>query len=601
MRQSRLPTEQVTTLCELFRLRAAAMPSAPAYRDFSSELGWRSYDWQTIATDVGSWQAALQAVGLVPGDRVAIMLHNSVDWVRFDQAALGLGLVVVPLYMQDRPENSAYVLNDCGAQLLLLEALDQWQQIEATGHLNTKLLRVVVQRGVDHATGPQPESAETLGLTEWLGQHSENLGAGVQTRVTDPDSLATIVYTSGTTGRPKGVMLSHRNIISNLIAADQLNPLFADDLLLSFLPLSHTLERTVGYYLPMFAGSEVAFSRGVAELTEDLQQIRPTVLVSVPRVFERANNAVRARLATKPKWLQRLFDYTLDLGWQKFEHQQQPSDKPPTTWLLPLLLRLFGRPVLNAMGGRLRFAVCGGAPLSLNVARTFTALGLPLLQGYGLTETSPIISGNSLPANRPQSVGRIIDGVEVKIGDLDEILCRGPNVMQGYWNNSEATDAVIDSAGWLHTGDCGRVEEGFLYITGRLKEIIVLANGEKIPPAEMEHAIEHDPLIEQCMVIGEGEPYLAALVVVSSAELARINQQQQPSLAAADGSLQQELVARIAVAIAAFPGYANRHRVACSMEQWDTDNGLLTPTLKLKRGVIEAHFSDQIPALYAGH
>jgi len=590
-----LAADQVTTLGELFSLRVTSTPNAPAYRDFTPTHGWCSYSWAEIAADVAQWQAALQAEGLSAGDRVAIMLRNCVDWVRFDQAALGLGLVVVPLYMQDRPENSAYVLNDSGARLLLLESDQQWRQIVATGHLtegDEGIQRVLVQTD-DTAT----ESATVVSLSAWLNHAPSSF----LSRVKDPDTLATLVYTSGTTGHPKGVMLSHRNIVSNLVGVDQLVQLYTDDLLLSFLPLSHMLERTAGYFLPIFTGSEVAFARGIAELSEDLQQVRPTVLISVPRIFERAENAVRAKLATKPALLRHLFDYTVDLGWRNFEHQQQRATKSLNSWLLPLLLRLFARPVLDALGGRLRFAVCGGAPLATSVAKTFTALGLPLLQGYGLTETSPIISGNPATANRPRSVGKIITGVEVKIGPQDEILCRGPNVMLGYWNNPDATAAVIDEQGWLHTGDCGRLEDDHLYITGRLKEIIVLANGEKVPPAEMEQAIDRDPLIEQCMVIGEGRPYLTALVVLAEAELERLKKQRGELAGEANDSLQQELLARIGAAIKEFPGYAKIYRVASSREPWTADNGLLTPTLKIKRAAIENHFADKIVDLYAGH
>ncbi|MDF1819263.1 MAG: AMP-dependent synthetase/ligase [Immundisolibacteraceae bacterium] len=583
-----LPVDETATLSDLLRLRVEATPQAPAYREFCPGAGWQSFSWEQIAAEVAQWQAAFVADGLKAGDRVAIMLRNCIDWVRFDQAAQALGLVVVPLYMQDRPENSAYVLNDSGAQLLLLETEQQWQQIVATNQLDGGIRRVLVQE-----EGAAPSTPLTR-LSTWLKQAPSD----PKTTNPDPASLATIIYTSGTTGRPKGVMLSHSNIITNLVSVGQLVQLTPDDRLLSFLPLSHALERTAGYYMAIYRGSETAFARSVADLSEDLLSIRPTVLISVPRIFERAKNAVDAKLDTRPALLKRLFKFTIELGWKNYLHQQKRGSRPFLSWLLPLLFRLFGRPVLNAFGGRLRFAVCGGAPLSADVAKTFTGLGLPLLQGYGLSETSPVISGNPLEANRPESVGKIITGVDVKIGDLDEILCRGPNVMMGYWNNSEASAEAIDEEGWFHTGDCGRIEDGYLFITGRIKDIIVLANGEKIPPAEMEQAIERDPLIDQCMVIGEGKPYLAALVVISPDELDR---QRKQSLSEEDAALEKELVDRIAAAIAEFPGYAKIHRVAVSTVPWDVDNGLLTPTLKVKRAAVEAQFADKIIDLYAGH
>lgn len=584
--------DETATLSDLLRLRAESTPQAPAYREFHAGSGWQSFSWEQIAADVAQWQAAFVAEGLKAGDRVAIMLRNCVDWVRFDQAAQALGLVVVPLYMQDRPENSAYVLNDSGAQLLLLENEQQWQLIAATNHLEGDIRRVLVQS----EEGAAP-SAPLTRLSTWL----EQTPSDPITTNNDPSSLATIIYTSGTTGRPKGVMLSHSNIVTNLVSVGQLVELTPADRLLSFLPLSHALERTAGYYMAIYRGSETAFARSVADLSEDLLSIRPTVLISVPRIFERAKNAVDAKLETKPALLKRLFKFTIDLGWKNYLHQQKRGPRPLMSWLLPLLSRLFGRPVLAAFGGQLRFAVCGGAPLSADVAKTFTGLGLPLLQGYGLSETSPVISGNPLEANRPESVGKIITGVEIKIGDHDEILCRGPNVMLGYWNNPDATAAVMDEEGWFHTGDCGRTEDGYLFITGRIKDIIVLANGEKIPPAEMEQAIERDPLIDQCMVIGEARPYLAALVVISPVELDHLNRETKQSLSEDDPALEQELVDRIATAIAEFPGYAKIHRVAVSTTPWDVDNGLLTPTLKVKRAAVEAQFADKIIDLYAGH
>ena len=590
-----LPADQATTLCELFRHRVAATPDRPAYREHDPDQGWLQHSWAEIGADVALWQAALLAENLVAGDRVAVMLPNCLDWVRFDQAALGLGLVVVPLYIQDRADNVAYVLNDSGAKLLLVESRATWSDIFATGKLQKNQLRVVVQESFTQL--PEVDQQTVVPVTLWL----DLAPVLPQSRVTDASTLATIVYTSGTTGPPKGVMLSHHNIVSNLVAADQMVQFYTNDLLLSFLPLSHILERTVGYYLPIYTGCQVAYARSVADLMEDLQQIRPTLLISVPRIFERAENAVRTKLAAKPKPLRWLFEVTLNLGWQQFEADQKRADNPGRGWLLELLHKIFAKPVLAAFGGRLRAAVCGGAPLPPSVSRTFSALGLPLLQGYGLTETSPIIAGNRLESNLPHSVGELLPGVEVKIADQQEILYRGPSLMMGYWNNPAATAAAIDADGWFHTGDCGQLEAGRLFITGRLKEIIVLANGEKMPPSDVQHAIEQDPLIDQCMVIGEGKPFLAALVVICQSELDRINHLRLQPMQIDSEEFQQELITRIDAAITEFPGYARIHRVAASLEPWEIDNGLLTPTLKLKRPQVEAHFSKQITALYAGH
>ena len=586
------------TLADLLLRRIECDPDGAAYRQYSSQSGWSCFNWRDVGAQVSRWRQALLASGLQPGDRVAVMLHNCLDWVLFDQAALGLGLVVVPIYMGDRPENIAYVINDSASRLLLLDSLQEWQAVEATGHLQVESLTVVVRNDVETADRPH----KVVALRQWLEQGGVNVHPAVGTDAWPaviPEQLATIVYTSGTTGRPKGVMLTHANILSNLVAAVELVQLRTSDTLLSFLPLSHMLERTAGYYMPIFTGAEVAFARSIDLLTEDFQQIQPTVVISVPRIFERVEQAVQSRIAGRARLVGRLFELTVKVGWQQFEYQQQRGQKPALAFLLPLLLRLFAKPVLAALGGRLRFAVCGGAPLPPQVSRTFIALGLPLLQGYGLTETSPAISLAVLNDNRPDSVGSLLPGVEVKIAADDEIICRGANVMAGYWRNQEATDAVLDSEGWFHTGDCGRLDGKHLYITGRLKEIIVLANGEKVPPADMEHAICRDPLIEQCMVLGEGRPFLGAIVVTSREELARLTSSAEKEFSAEE--LREQLLSRIALAIDEFPGYAKIYRITVTDDPWTVDNGLLTPTLKLKRPAVESRFEAEIEQLYAGH
>ena len=597
-----IPVEIAGTLDGLFRERVRRSPDAVAYRDFDlfSEK-WRNHTWAQMGSSVARWQTALARDGLVAGDRVAVMLKNCPEWVMLDQAALGLGLVVVPLYPADRAENAAYILRDAGVKLLLLEDRAQWQTFSGVRDQIEGLVRVVTVRlladGIDAANDGRLRS-----LGEWLPDE-----AGEMQHISrNPHDLATIMYTSGTTGRPKGVMLSHHNLLTNAHSCLQVVPVYRDDLLLSFLPLSHTFERTVGYYLSMMCGTTVAYARSIQQLRDDLLIIHPTVLISVPRIYERVLASLRARLADGPAVGRWLFDLAVEVGYSRFEHRQGRGPWRISHLLWPLLNKLVASKVMRRLGGRLRLAMSGGAALSPEVARVFIGLGLPLLQGYGMTESSPVVCVNSLDNNLPASVGPAIPGVEVKLGEHNALLVRGPNVMLGYWNNPEATKAVLSPDGWLNSGDTVRIDErGRVTITGRLKEIIVMSNGEKIPPADMEAAILRDPLFEQAMLIGEGRPFLSALVVLNPGKWGSVSVQYKldPDLRRSVLSRQAEeiVLERIAHQIRDFPGYATVRRAALVVEPWTVENDMLTPTLKLRRAKVLERYKLEIDGLYAGH
>lgn len=585
--------EAAGSLPGLLQARCRRTPEAVAYRHYR-EGAWHDLTWQALAAEVARFQAALAGEGLAPGDRVALMLANGWRWVAFEQAALGLGLVVVPLYVNDRPDNVAFILEETRSRLLLLGDEAQWQALAPAVAGLAGLQRVVLCEGV--------AAAPCQSLADWLpaGDHP------LQQRVADGDALATIVYTSGTVGRPKGVMLSHRNILWNAHACHRCNAVYRDDLFLSFLPLSHMLERTVGYYLPMMAGATVAYNRAVSLLAEDLQRLRPTVLISVPRIYERVHDRIIGQLAAGSPLARRLFQAAVAVGWRRFQHRQGRAGWSPLLLAWPLLDRLVAGRVRARLGGRLRIAVCGGAPLSGPVARLFIGLEVPLLQGYGMTEASPVVSANRLDDNVPASVGRPLPEVECRIGDNEELLVRSPGVMLGYWQRPEATGEAIDGEGWLHTGDKARLDgAGHLYITGRLKEIIVLANGEKLPPADMEMAIAAHPLFEQVLVCGEGRPYLVAVAVLDRGEWERLAE--TCGLAADDpASLRHPGVEAAVLKIVAerlrpFPGYAQVRRIALTLEPWTVENGMLTPTLKLRRNRILERHREDIEALYEGH
>lgn len=596
--QTKIPAETARTLAGLFRERVRRTPDKVAYRQYHDGDGsWHDYTWADMAHDVARWQSAFAAEGLEHGDRVAILLRNCREWVLFEQAALGCGLVVVPLYTDDRPENSAYILNNSGCKILFLEGQAHWQNINTVLAELGGLQRILTIEPVTVAAG----ETRVRTIAEWVPVGDAEL------RCDDgaPGELATIVYTSGTTGRPKGVMLSHWNILFNCDSALDVVQILFDDLLLSFLPLSHTFERTVGYYIPMMVGATVAYARSIPQLGEDLQTVKPTLLISVPRIYERVYNKVQAGLAEKPPIASWLFNTAVNIGWARFEHQQHRAGWRPSFLLWPLFNKLVASKIMAKLGGRMRMAASGGAPLPPQIARVFIGLGLPLIQGYGLTETSPILTANPVDDNDPSSVGIPLRGLELKVAENDELIARGPCIMLGYWDNAEATAEVIDGDGWFHTGDKAKIENNHVYITGRLKEIIVLANGEKVPPADMEMAIALDPLFEQVLVIGDNRPFLTTIIVLEPGQwklfAAELGLDPHAPESINDPILEKAVCERIKSRLAAFPGYAQIYRVSCTLDAWTIDNGLITPTLKLKRNRILEHFSATVAAMYEGH
>ncbi|HTP62008.1 MAG TPA: AMP-dependent synthetase/ligase [Burkholderiales bacterium] len=554
-----MPT--LRTLPDLFRERIAATPRGEAYRQYDRAAGrWQSVDWSEIGRRAGRWMRALRAEARLPGSRVAILARGSIEHVCLDQAALALGMVPVPLHAIDNPESIAYILADSGAQLLMVETEARWSALAGLRQRFPDLKKVLCLE--------KPEGSDATWAENWLkaGDGAPDAApAAIQ-----PEALAAIVYTSGTTGKPKGVMLTHRNVVSNVEALLEIVDVRADDVFLSFLPLSHTFERTVGYYTPIAAGSCVAYARSVQELPQDLREARPTILVSVPRVYERIHAKLQENLFARLAW--------------------------------PMLDALLVGPRVRAQfGGRLRFAITGGAPMALAIAERFRALGVEVLQGYGMTESSPVVSANRPGANDPDSVGPPIPGVEVKIGANEELLVKGPNVMAGYLNRPADTAKAVED-GWLHTGDQAFLRDGRIHIKGRIKDIIVTSTGEKIAPGDLELALQSDPLFTQALVIGENRPFLAALLVLDRAHWTReaaalgVNPADMQSLDAAP--VKKFALERIRKALGSFPSYATPRAAWMTLEPWTIDNGLMTPTLKLKRPAIEERFAEQIRRLY---
>ena len=594
--------DDVSTLAELFAWRVAQTPLAPAYLQYNEgSNGWIPVSWQEASDKVSQVSSALGGLHLPRGSRIAILLPNGLPAVCIDQACLVHAYVPVPMHALDNPASIAYILNDSDAAVLVAQSLAQWQSIASTGQGFPALRLVVV---LEPAQQPFPTTPDlpVLSWSDWLQQKTASPPPAAAPR---SDELAALVYTSGTTGKPKGVMLTHENVVENIKAVLQRVAPEPQDIFLSFLPLSHTFERTAGYYLPIAAGCCVAHARSVATLSQDLKTVRPTILISVPRIYERVYGVLQGMLAASPLKAA-LFQWAQHVGWRRFcRAQGLPMERSVPALLdalaWPLLDRLVAHPLQAQFGGRLRVAVSGGAALSQTIAHCFLGLGLPILQGYGMTETSPVVAANGLDDNDPATIGRALSGVQVRLGDLQELQVRSLSVMRGYWKREEDTAASFVD-GWLRTGDQASIENGRIRILGRLKEIIVTSTGEKIAPADLELAITSDPLFEQAYVFGDNKPFIACLVVLSRDGWTQLAATLQLD-ADAPQSLQSPQVrqaaqGRITALTRSFPYYAQPRAVGLTLEPWTSENSMLTPTLKLKRKNLAARYAQEIEQLY---
>lgn len=543
----------VASLGALLPARVAVSGDDPAYRDYDGAR-WRSFTWRQAQAEVARLRAALYAEGLRRGDRVAICARNRAHWAFCDLAALSLGLVVVPLYYNDRAENLAFCLTDAGVQLLFTDQVPP-PEVRACG-----LARIIGFTALDY----------TVALTDWqVG------GAPAPPVTVTRTDLATIVYTSGTTGRPKGVMLTHGNILADCegLMTAITEVVSGRHRFLSFLPLSHMFERTVAHFIAIAIDAETVYARGIGELAADLRTARPTLLVSVPKIFERSYARIQAQLAARP-WTARLVAAAVAARLACYRR----TARWPTRLLASVLDVVVARRLRAHFGGALQYVFLGGAAAPLPLLEFFTGLGLRFLQGYGLTETAPVATCVRVGDRDLRSVGRPLPGVAVKFVD-GELRVRGPTVMSGYWRQPEATAAVIDRDGWLRSGDLGRWVDGQVYLTGRVKDIIVLSNGEKLAPIDAEQAILMDPAFEQALITGEGRGVLGLLAVTTLPDEATI-------------------IDRANRQLHAFPGYA-RIRVARAVEgPWTVENGLLTPTLKVRRHEVERRYAAIIAAMY---
>jgi len=566
----------------------------------------RDGKWEAVSSEeflgrVAGLSSAFVELGVKPGDRVGLFSTNRPEWHTADFAINGAGAVTVPIYFNESPDRMTYILKHCGAKVIFVAGKPQVEKLFFVRGNLPELENIIVA------------DAGGYGPSEWLRYETlvESAGkkdvASYRERASQvlPGQLASIIYTSGTTGEPKGVMLTHSNFCSNVTDVGQdfhLNP--AEDVALSFLPLSHVYERTVAY-IYLFQGCPLAYVESIDAVPQALLEVRPTVLAAVPRFFEK----IYARLVeqgSKTAGVKRMiFDWAMKIANQSVHWRasgRHASLAVKLAWLLAN--QLVYKKVRTGLGGRLRLVSSGGAPLAKELADFFWAVGVPIYQGYGLTETSPIVSTN-YPVNRPGSSGKPIANVHVRIAEDGEILVKGPCIMQGYYKNPEATREALTPDGWFSTGDIGHLDkDGYLYITDRKKDLIKTAGGKFVAPQPIENLLKTSPYILNAMVIGDKRRFIAALIVPNPATVgARLADEglkfSSPAEMAAHArphALIEEEIKRLTGHLAQ---YETIKRFALLPEDFTFDGGTLTFTLKLKRRAVEERYRQAIESLYA--
>ncbi|MDT4898900.1 MAG: long-chain acyl-CoA synthetase [Acidobacteriota bacterium] len=545
----------------------------------------------------------LADLGVQAGDRVALLSENRPEWSIVDLAILSLGAINVPIYTTQAVEQVRYILEDSGARLIFVSGRKVFKHAEA-GIRNTATLEGLVFFDMDAVEGI--ENAITLEDLEGRGREREREDADAYDALTNlvrGDDVATIIYTSGTTGEPKGVMLTHDNFLSNILSISSALPITHEDVALSVLPLSHIFERTV-FYVFCCTGVSVYYAASFDQVGEHLGEVRPTIMTAVPRLFEKVYQRIVKKGMSAGGWKTKLFAWALEVGQRHAELKDKRESVPP---LLEIKHDIANSLVFSkwraGVGGRLRYFVSGGAPLSPTLSYAFWAADIPILQGFGMTETC-IVSANRPDNNKIGSVGLVFPGIEVKIASDGEILVRGPNVMRGYYNHPEATEAVMQN-GWFQTGDVGRMdEEGHLFITDRKKDLFKLSNGKYVAPQLVESIIKQSELVNQVVVIGAGRKQPAALIVPDwealAAAMSAAGESKPPTRAewsrnAAAIKLVQREVAQLTKTLA---DYERVRRIALLSEEFTIDGGEMTPTLKIKRRVVDEKYGQLIEELY---
>lgn len=553
----------------------------------------------------------LWSMNVQPGDRIAILSENRPEWFYADLAVLSTGGASVPIYPTLPAGQIAYILKDAEAVGVFVSTPEQLAKVEQIASDLTAFLRFVVLFEEAGEYRPAlPETVRFFSLERALetGRQDRARRPDVWERAVAsvrPEDLATIIYTSGTTGEPKGVMLTHRNFLSNIESTLQVLSLGPSDVHLSFLPLSHVFERMAGYYTMLAGGARIAFAESIDKVAENLLEIRPTIIIAVPRFYEKVKARIDETARQLTGFRKRLFTWALRVAEQVGERRR--AGRAVSPWLAfqyALADRLVYHKIKARTGGRVRTLVSGGAALRKDIAIFFDNLGLRILEGYGLTETSPVISVNTPTAWKPGSVGRPIPGVEVKIAEDGEILTRGPHVMKGYFRRPEATQAAIDPDGWFHTGDIGYLDEdGFLYITDRKKDILVTAGGKNIAPQKIENLLKQSPWIEEVMVVGDGKPYPAALIVPNRDRLVAWAREKGLPVEPYEELLRQAAVIQLYEQIlqdlqTPLARFEQVKRFVLLPQPFTIEAGELTPTLKVRRRVVMEKYGHLMRELY---
>jgi len=546
------------------------------------------------------------ALGIGAGDRVAIVSESRPEWLIADLAILSAGGVTVPVYPTLSSLQVRYILSDCGAKATLVSTREQLAKIQKVRHELPNMGAVILMDGWLASDSPSTVSFDDL-LARGHQRMTAEWGAGREfreaVRRVQPDALATIIYTSGTTGEPKGVMLSHTNLVSNMRAGAVALQLSQDDVALSFLPLSHGFERMVAY-IYLFAGVTLAFAESFDTIARDITAVRPTLMTGVPRVFEKLQSRIMEKGLSEPGIKNAIFRWAVGAGLARGRAELR-GRRPGLIGSIQAALadRLVFARIRANLGDRVRYLVSGSAPLEASVAEFFQGIGLPIIEGYGLTETSPILTVNPPDAPRVGTVGRALPDVELRIAEDGEILARGPNLMSGYCNKPEATaDAIRD--GWFHTGDIGTLDEnGYLRITDRKKDLLVTSGGKKIAPQPIEAVLKRNPLVAEAVLLGDRRKYAAALIVPDFAALERrLKALGRPPASRADLAsradvlgLYQEIVDALNRELSQFERIK---KITILPAEFSIESGELTPTLKVKRKVVEEKYREQIESLY---
>jgi len=589
----------VTTLSRLF------LHSCRTYRKPDRMMFKKDHVWTKISTDevestVRRLSLGFQDLGLKPGDRMAILSENRPEWVMADFAALCAGGVTVPIYTSLLPDQVRYILDDAGAKIIVCSDLEMWRKVDSVRHALPALERIIV------VEGDPPAGTHTLSDVVDMGRRVEGEEPGRFERTADavrPVDLASIIYTSGTTGVPKGVMLSHANFVSNVLSLAAFIDFCEADTGLSFLPLSHVLERTATFFL-FHVGAAIAYAESIEAVASNMVEVRPTIIVSVPRLFEKIYARVMDQIMAGSRLKRAIFVWALGTG-KKHVALTIAGERIPAHLAVKhgLARKLVFSKILAKTGGRIRYAICGGAAISKDISEFFYAIGLRIMPGYGLTETAPVLTGSRPDRVRFGTAGTAIPGVELRIAEDGEILARGPNVMMGYYKAEAETREVLKD-GWLYTGDIGRLDEdGFLTITDRKKDIIVTSGGKNVAPQPIESLIQASPFIASAVVVGSSRKFISALIVPDFEKLEarakargiafkdRADLGRQPEIA-------QFLLDEVNRTTPELAPYERVKKIAVLDREFDLGMGEVTPTLKVRRNIVEQKYAGIIESLY---